>query len=97
LTTELVGYRNVSERNYPFVDGGLYAMNLLYALHYYKIGACALNWCYSSEKDTFLRKMINIPESQTVIMMIGCGGVPEKFKLTLSKRSSAETVIIQHK
>ncbi len=97
LTTELVGYRSISERNYPFVDGGMYAMNLLYALHYYRIGACALNWCYTREKDTLLRNIINIPESQTVILMIACGGVPEKFKLALSKKSSAETIIVQHK
>lgn len=96
LTTELVGYRSVSERNYPFVDGGMYAMNLLFALHYYKIGACALNWCYTAEKDTYLWKILNIPETQTVIMMIACGGVPENFKVTLSKKSSAESVIVQH-
>ena len=97
VSVELVGYRDVSERNNLFVDGGLYAMSLLYALHSYKIGACALNWCCTIEQDMLLRKTVEIPKTQTVIMMIACGGVPEKFKLAYSKKSSADTVVFEHK
>jgi nitroreductase len=97
ISVELVGYRDFSERNNLFVDGGLYAMSLLYALHSYKIGTCALNWCSTIEQDILLRKTIEIPKSQTVIMMIACGGVPDSFKLTYSKKNSVNTVVFEHK
>lgn len=59
ISVELVGYRDVKERNNLFVDGGMYAMNLLYALHSYRIGACPLNWCYSTEQDLALRRLVS--------------------------------------
>jgi nitroreductase len=96
VSVELFGYRGISERNGLFVDGGLFAMNLIYALHSYKIGTCALNWSCSPEKDILLRDIIQIPKSQTVIMMIACGGVPDNFKLTYSKRNGTKTVVFQH-
>jgi len=96
VTVETAGYRGLAERNGMFVDGGIYSMNLLYALHSYRIGACSLNWSSTPEKDILLRKTIPISDSQTVIMMIACGSPPEKFKLAYSKRSSVDTVITYH-
>jgi nitroreductase len=96
VAVETAGYRGLAERNGMFVDGGIYAMNLLYALHSFRIGACPLNWSSTPEKDILLRKTILISESQTVIMMIACGSPPDKFKLAYSKRSSVDTVIVNH-
>jgi len=96
VTVETAGYRGLAERNGMFVDGGIYAMNLLYALHSFRIGACPLNWSSTPNKDILLRKTIPISDSHTVIMMIACGSPPEKFKLASSKRSSVDTVISYH-
>jgi nitroreductase len=87
LTAESGGYLGLNERNDAFVNGGIYAMNLLYALHYYQIGACSLNWCSMPEQDIELRKICNILPSESIIMLIACGGVPEKFKLVTSHRN----------
>jgi nitroreductase len=92
ITSELVGYRDISERNNVYVDGGMFAMSLLYSLHSYKIGSCPLNWCASTENDIQLRKLVSFPNSQTVILMIACGAVPENFKLAYSLRSSVESI-----
>lgn len=96
VTAELIGYRGISERNNVFVDGGIFSMNLLYALHFKKIGACSLNWCANKDKDLELRKLITFSNSQTVIMMIGCGGVPENFKVTSSPKNILEDIIQLH-
>lgn len=96
VSAELSGYRSIGERNNLYVDGGLYAMSLLYALHCYKIGACSLNWCATPDQDNKLREILPIPESQTVVMMIACGGVPENFKLAASKRYASSHVIHRH-
>ena len=75
-----------AERNEVFIDGGMYAMNLLYALHYNKIGACILNCSTSIEKDKTLRKFIPAKPSEVFIAMIVCGNVPETFSIPCSKR-----------
>lgn len=88
ITAELGGYLSLNERNDVYVNGGIYAMNLLYALHYYHIGACALNWCAMPEQDLELRNICKIQPSETVILIIACGGVPDKFKLVTSHRNN---------
>lgn len=93
LTAESGGYLGLNERNDVFVNGGIYAMNLLYALHYYKIGACPLNWCSMPEQDIEIRKICGILPSEAVIMIIACGGVPENFKLVTSHRNDSSNIL----
>ena len=89
VTVDLSTYKGIQERNYPFVDGGIYLMNLLYALHYYKVGACTLNWCYTPETDIELRKILPIKKSEVGIAFIMCGKVPEQdVKITLSVKNT---------
>jgi len=76
------------ERNQVFVDGGIYAMNVLYALHYNSIGACILNCSNSKEKDLRLRKACPLAESEVYIAMVVCGIPPDNFKIASSKRYS---------
>jgi len=93
LTAELGLFFSLNERNDVYVNGGIYAMNLLYALHYYQIGACSLNWCSMPEQDLQLRKRCNIRPSETIIMIIACGGVPDEFKLALSPKNHYSNII----
>ena len=94
LTVELGGYLSLNERNDVYVNGGIYAMNLLYALHYYQIGVCALNWSTMPELDLELRKICEIRSSETVTLIIACGGVPDKFKLVTSHRNNPSGILI---
>lgn len=96
LTSDLNVFLGPRERNDVYVNGGIYAMNLLYALHHCKIGACALNWCSTPEQDMQLRKIISIRPSETVILIIACGNVPANFKIARSPRNDISTVIKVH-
>jgi len=87
VTGEVGLFRGQGERNQVFVDGGIYAMNLLYALHFNKVGACILNCSNSLEKDAELRSLTPIKETEAFIAIIGCGNLPDEFDLTISKRS----------
>jgi nitroreductase len=93
LTSELGGYLGLRERNDVYINGGIYAMNLLYALHFYKIGACALNWCSLPDKDREFRKLCNIKPSENIILIIACGRVLEKFQLTCSYRNDYQNIL----
>lgn len=80
------GYTN--ERYQVYIDGGMYAMNLLYALHYCQIAACILNCSFDNTKEHEIRKLCKIKDSEVLIAMIACGIAPDNFKLAISPRYS---------
>lgn len=86
IAGELSMFGYLQERNQVFIDGGIYAMNLLYSLHFHQIATCILNCSHSIEKDRQLRELCKIKESEVFIAMITCGVPPEKFKVAISKR-----------
>ncbi|GET33965.1 hypothetical protein PbJCM13498_28280 [Prolixibacter bellariivorans] len=86
ITAELGVFNRHYERNQAYIDGGLYAMNLLYSLHFQKIAACILNCSTWPEKDVELRKLCKIKDSEVFIAMVACGLPPQKFKIAASKR-----------
>ena len=90
ITAEVGLFYNAAERNQAFIDGGIYAMNLLYSLHYNEIGACILNCSFTPEKDQQLRSLVGIKPSEVFIAMIVCGNLPEKFLFPISKRYSID-------
>lgn len=75
---------------------GIFTMNLCYALHYYKVAHCVLNWYAMPIQDKQLRKLVGIPDEETIFSFIICGDVPEKFKLVMSPRIPAEQIYTIH-
>ena len=96
VTADLSIYQSAEERYTSYVDGGMHAMNLLYALHYYKIAACPLNWSKSPEEDLKLRATIDIPASEVVVLVIACGDVPMEFKIAASVRNNYKDITTTH-
>jgi nitroreductase len=90
IAAEIGVFTSVAERNEAFIDGGIYAMNLLYALHYHDVASCILNCSNTPEKDKRLRTLCQIKNSEVFIAMIACGIPPESFKIAASKRYELE-------
>lgn len=86
VTGELGGFCYTNERHQVFIDGGMYAMNLLYALHYNEIAVCIMNCSFDYQKEQYIKQFVNIKESEVLIAMIGCGIPPEEFKIAVSTR-----------
>lgn len=86
VTNDRKYYYTVGERYQFYIDGGLYLMNLLYALHYYGIGNCPANWGKTKNEDRSIRKIIDIPISEQIICLVPIGVLKEKFRTTLSVR-----------
>jgi nitroreductase len=93
ITCDLQNFVSVYERNQAWIDGGMFAMSLIYALHAMNLGTCCLNWCKTYQTDLALRKAIGIPNNDIIIMMIAVGNLPEKFHVTISKRKSIDEVM----
>ncbi|MHC2991672.1 hypothetical protein OB13_08770 [Pontibacter sp. HJ8] len=68
-------------------------MNLLYALHYYKIGACPANWGKEYKPENKARNILGIPPSEKIICVIAIGYVRAEMKYTLSKRRSTDEIL----
>lgn len=96
ITSELGMFCYAYERNQAFIDGGMYAMNLLYALHYHQIAGCILNCSNTPEKDRQLQQLCKTKKSEVFIAMVICGIPPKEFKIASSPRydlSKTNTVI----
>lgn len=93
VTTDLRDFRGVIERNQCFIDGGLYSMSLLYALHSLGVGTCPLNLCLTYDKEKDLKRVGKIGDHEALIMMIAIGNIPEKLKVASSLRRKVEDVL----
>jgi nitroreductase len=96
VTTDIESFTSVGERNQPWIDGGMFAMSLIWALHSFGVGTCCLNFCVEKETDAALRARADIPDSQAVIMMIAVGSLPESFAVAQSPRKHLDEVIVSH-
>lgn len=90
ITGELGVFGYTNERNQVFVDGGMYAMNLLYTLHANEVAACILNCSFDYKKEQEIKKLCNIKDSEVLIAMIALGVVPNEFKIAVSPRYSLD-------
>ncbi len=96
VTSNLSSFLAVGERNQTWVDGGLFAMTLIYALHSLGLGTCCLNWSKEMEDDLALRKIADIPEQENIIMLIAVGCLPDELYIPWSYRSPIEEIISYH-
>ncbi|MBO2544805.1 nitroreductase family protein [Salegentibacter sp. BDJ18] len=86
-------FYSIGERNQLYIDGGLFIMNLLYALHYYKIAACPAHWGHPIEKDKQILKVLPLLESEKVLCVVPIGFPANSFKTTLSLRRENDEIL----
>ena len=94
----VTGYSEVysyTERNGMFVDGSLFAMMLILALHSRNIGVCPLNTSYTYKEEIRLRKGINLPTNEEPIMMMALGHLKDNYKVASSPRLKINEVLIE--
>ena len=93
VTGALGAYTSEYERNTVHVDCGLFAMNLLYALHYYGLATCPIIWGSEPDNDKKIRKILDIPECETVALLITVGSYPaDSYRFAKAQRKETNTV-----
>ncbi len=92
ITSVISTTKDIHERNENHLNGGMFSMTLLNALHFKGIGACPLNWSVSNDKDEKLREIIEMPENEVALLVISCGYVPDEFSIASSPRKMAKEV-----
>lgn len=83
-------YYTPGERHQLYVDGGIYLMSLLYALHFYGIAACTAHWSMPPQADDKLAKWLSFPRSRQVVCLVAIGYPNDEVRATESHRRSPE-------
>ena len=79
-----------------YIDGGLYAMNLINALNYVGLGTIPLSCGFYNRHLSAIKKSFNIPNNEVLIVIIGVGVMTEQVKIAISTRKPIETTNIYH-
>ena len=95
VTSTFAAFKGGAERHQAWVDGGMFSMSLLHALHYYGFGACPLNFSASPSKDRALRAALPIKSDEAIIMMVAVGVLRDRFVVAASPRLPAEKIITE--
>jgi nitroreductase len=95
ITTDVSMFTQL-ESNQVFIDGGLFSMSVMYALHHQAIGSCPLNTCIPFVDEIKLKEKVGINSSERVIMMIAIGNLKQEYKVAISHRRNLEDIIKHH-
>ncbi len=79
-----------------YIDGGLYAQNLINALHHVGLGTIPLSCGFMSDKLLAMQKRFGIPENEVMIVIIGTGVMPDEMKIAISTRRPISTTNTYH-
>ena len=80
------------ERNQPWIEGGIFSMSLVWALHALGLDSCMLNLSLDNKWVEALRKEFSIPEYESAIMMIAIGYGRDGHRVARSPRRLASMV-----
>lgn len=76
----------VGEAHQQYVNGGLYAMNLMLALHAMGLGAIPLNMGITRDREKAISSICGLDSSDTPILLIAVGQIPDQFEVAKSCR-----------
>ena len=96
VTADLSSVRWGWERHDCYTNGGIFAMNLCYALHYHGVAHCILHWSVSPEADRAAHELAGIPANEAIVLVLACGMPPEEFDVAASPRLSSGEIMTWH-
>ncbi|UCD51003.1 MAG: nitroreductase family protein [Phycisphaerales bacterium] len=93
VTSDLACFQSPGERNQCWIDGGMFGMALIQALHAQGLASCCMNWSKTQDVDRRLRRMVALPESESIIFLLGVGHPREEFLVAASARKPLDDVL----
>ena len=82
-----------SERNQVYIDGGIYLMGFLLALHSQGLGAVALNWSMSKQDDIRFRQADIVKDNEVIISFVGIGNLKSENIVPMSVRNESSDIL----
>lgn len=95
VTGDISAFYDSFERNQLYVDGGIFSLALVEALHYNGIASCILqNGEFKDKNIKFHEICGNIPPNEKIILFIAVGYYKEKFTFATSHRKTLDEMLI---
>lgn len=92
VTSDIRCFIDVSERNQPYIDGGIFSMSLVYALEYQGFATCILNAMLDSKKMKITKDLLGIQNSENLILYISVGNSKNDYTVPRSFRYPIEQI-----
>ncbi|MEZ4749488.1 MAG: nitroreductase family protein [Bdellovibrionota bacterium] len=96
VTSDSRAFFSIRERRQGWIDGGMFSMSLVYALHSLGLVTCCLNLCVDRLVEKDLKDCLDLQEYEKPIMMIAVGHPVEKYRVTASVRKPNAEILIRH-
>lgn len=81
------------ERNQVFIDGGMFAMSIVLALHAKGLAVCCLNTSYAMKQYEAFRKSMKMDSDCVPIMFLAVGNLKDDFKVAISERKPLADIV----
>lgn len=92
VTYDIGAFNYYGERSQGFFNAGLFSMNFIYGLHYNGIGSCCLQWNVTNKMESKVKKILNIPKNEKIVVVIGAGYYENEISAPVSSRRKKEEI-----
>jgi len=92
IAADLRAFDTASERYQHWIDGGMFSMSLVLALHSLGLASCCLNWSKGPIDDIKLRKILKVQGSHSILMMLAVGYASDELKVCYSARRPIDEI-----
>jgi len=96
ITSDSHGFFDTTERNEPFLDGGLFLMSFLLGLQSLGLSTCCLNWCVMPKRDVKAHQIGGIPDNEIILTFLAIGHARAQAVVPRSARRSVDDVMVIH-
>ena len=97
VTADLNFFGSVYERNQPYIDGGMFAMQFVMGMHVQKIATCCKMYIRKPDLDKKFYIVTDIPKNEIPIMLILAGNYSDEIiKVPHSYRFSSTNRTVNH-
>lgn len=96
VTERRSAFVGAGERNQRWIDGGLFAMTLVWTLHASGVATCFLNWSQTNQQSDRLRASIGIPQDEDIIVLIAVGYPRAGHRVARSPERLLSDVLVTH-
>ena len=93
VSSDIRTFTHVGERNQEYIDGSLFGMSLIFALHSLGLATCALNWSTTHRVDKQMHVLTGIPDYEAIVFLIAVGNYKDTFQVTKSSRNPIDEIV----
>jgi nitroreductase len=86
ITVDTRMFSGSGERNQPWIEGGVFAMSLVYALHGVGLQSCMLNMSVLNKRAAEVRAACGLDDAEQIIMMVAIGYAPSTYRIARSPK-----------